>query len=175
MADLHIPNAESCLQILRRTPATLRSVVEMATSEQLDWRPSAERWSISMVLAHLANAEVHGFQQRFTAMMEADRPPLPSYDQMALFRGGATFDGRAELSRFETARVRTLAQLEALPDGAGDRGGQHEEIGFLTVAQLLNEFAYHDIGHVRQVLELFRAHVLYPEMGAYQSYYKINP
>jgi hypothetical protein len=35
------------------------------------------------------------------------------------------------------------------------------------MAQLLNEFAFHD-GHIRQVLELYRSHVLYPEMGAYQ-------
>ncbi len=28
-------------------------------------------------------------------------------------------------------------------------------------AQLLNEFAFHDLGHIRQVMELYRSHVFY--------------
>jgi len=43
------------------------------------------------------------------------------------------------------------------------------------VAQLVNEYAFHDLGHIRQIMELYRAHVFYPEMGAYQGYYKISP
>jgi hypothetical protein len=39
----------------------------------------------------------------------------------------------------------------------------------------LNESAFHDLGHIRQVMELYRSHVFYPEMGAYRGYYKINP
>jgi hypothetical protein len=143
--------------------------------EQLQWRPSAERWSIAMVLAHLADVEVAGFRGRFQAMLGQDQPVLPSYDQLALFRSSADFDPYAEMARFEERRHRTIALLQALPDGAGERPGRHEEFGIITVTQLLNEFAFHDLGHTRQIMELYRSHVFYPEMGPYQGFYKINP
>jgi len=175
MSDLRVPNFERCLQVLKQTPGILRSLLWLATREQLDWRPSSERWSIAMVLAHLADVEMGGFRSRFTAMLGADRPWLPSYDQWALFRSGTEFDPYAEMASFEEQRGETLTLLEGMPEGAGDRTGQHAELGTITVAQLLNEFAFHDLGHIRQVLELYRAHVFYPEMGAYRGYYKVNP
>jgi hypothetical protein len=175
MADLDIPNSTACIQILEGTPGLLRNLLAPATREQLDWRPSAERWSISMVLAHLADVEMSGFRSRFEAMIGHDQPLLPRYDQLALFRSSAGFDPYAEMARFEERRVRTIALLKTLPDGAGERGGRHEEFGTITVAQLLNEFAFHDLGHIRQMMELYRSHVFYPEMGPYQGFYKINP
>jgi|ERR1035441_1600182 hypothetical protein len=175
MKDIRVPNSEQCLQVLRQTPGILRNLLSLATRERLDWCPSAERWSIGMVLAHLAHVEVCGFRSRFEAMLGADRPLLPGYDQWALFLCGIEFDPYAEMARFEEERGETLAFLEGMPDGAGGRAGRHAELGVITVAQLLNEFAFHDLGHIRQVMELYRAHVFYPEMGAYQGYYKINP
>ena len=175
MSDLRIPNAERCLRVLQQTPGILRSLLSLATAEQLDWQPSSERWSISMVLAHLAHVEVHGFFSRFKAMLGSHNPLLPAYDQLALFRSRTQFDAYAEMACFEEARTRTLALLRAMPGGAGERSGMHEELGSLTVAQLLNEFAFHDLGHIRQVMELYRSRVFYPEMGVYQSFYKINP
>jgi hypothetical protein len=108
-------------------------------------------------------------------MLGAERPLLPSYDQWALFQSRTEFDPYAEMARFEEQRGETLRLLEGMPDDAGDRAGQHAELGTITVAQLLNEFAFHDLGHIRQAMELYRAHVFYPEMGAYRGYYKINP
>jgi len=175
MTDSDIPNSEHCLHILRQTPTLLRNLLAAATPDQLAWRPSAERWSISMVLAHLADVEVRGFESRFRAMLGADQPLLKSYDQMGLFTLGIEFDPNAEMARFEERRSATLALLESMPAGAGARTGRHEELGVLTIAQLLNEFAFHDLGHVRQVIEIYRSQVFYPEMGAYQSYYRINP
>lgn len=175
MPDIRVPNSERCLRVLRQTPGILRNLLALAAPEQLDWRPSAERWSISMVLAHLADVEIGGFQSRFEAILGAERPLLPSYDPWDLFKAQKQFDPYAEMARFEEERCATLALLEGMPEGAGSRSGQHEELGTITVAQLLNEFAFHDLGHIRQVMELYRSHVFYPEMGVYQGYYKINP
>jgi hypothetical protein len=175
MPDTRVPNSERCLRILRQTPGILRNLLSLAAREQLDWRPSSERWSITMVLAHLAEVEIQGFRNRFQAMLDADRPLLASYNQLALFQQQAQFDPYGEMARFEEERGETLALLQGMPDGAGERSGQHEELGSITIAQLLNEFAFHDLGHIRQVIELYRSHVFYPEMGVYRGYYKINP
>jgi len=175
MADLQIPNVAACLRILEETPGLLRNLLSQATPEQLHWRPSTERWSITMVLAHLADVEVGGFRSRFEAMAGQEEPSLPRYDQLALFRSGANFDPFAEMARFTEERGQTIAFLKALPGGAGKRRGRHEEFGAITVAELTNEFAFHDLGHIRQIMELYRSRAFYPEMGPYQGYYKINP
>jgi DinB family protein len=163
------------MRILEQTPGTLRMLIASATPEDLAWQPSPERWSINMVLAHLADVEVKGFASRFHAIAEQDDPFLAGYDQLALFRSGAKFDGLRELDRFEPERHKTLAWLKSLEPSVGRRTGRHEELGALTFDQLLNEFAFHDLGHIRQVIELYRSHAFYPNMGVYQSYYTIHP
>jgi len=161
-------------RILRQTPDILRSLLASATAEDLDWQPSPDRWSINMVLAHLADVELKTVG-RFRAIVEQDNPFLPSYDQLELFRSGKKFDGRAELAVFEQERRDTLAWLDYLPSSVGVRTGRHEELGVLSFSHLLNEFAFHDLGHIRQVIELYRSHAFYPNMGVLQSYYKIHP
>jgi hypothetical protein len=163
------------IHILEQTPRTLRSLFTKATKDDLDWQPSPGRWSISMVLAHLAEVEVNGFVSRFRAMAGQDDAFLPAYDQLALFQTGAKFDGRAQLDRFEGQRSETLTWLQSLPASIGERQGRHEQLGVLSFLQLLNEFAFHDLGHIRQIMELYRSHAFYPNMGVFQSYYKINP
>jgi hypothetical protein len=161
--------------ILRQTPDILRSLLANAAPEDLDWQPAPDRWSINMVLAHLADVELKGFVSRFRAIAEQDNPFLPSYDQLDQFRSSKKFDGRAELKTFGQRRGDTLTWLDSLPASVGGRTGRHEELGVLSFNQLLNEFVFHDLGHIRQVIELYRSHAFYPNMGVFQSYYKINP
>ncbi|MCU1273901.1 MAG: hypothetical protein JWO48_1332 [Bryobacterales bacterium] len=163
------------IHILEQTTGTLRSLLTSATKDDLDWQPSPERWSINMVLAHLADVELNGFVSRFRAMAGQDNAFLPAYDQLSLFRSGAKFDGLAELDRFERQRSETLMWLRALPASISERQGRHEQLGVVSFWQLLNEFAFHDLGHIRQIIELYRSHAFYPNMGVFQSYYQINP
>jgi hypothetical protein len=163
------------MRVLEQTPRVLRTLLAAATPEDLAWQPSPERWSISMVLAHLAEVEVKAFQTRFKAMADEDNAFLPSYDQLALFRSRTQFEAPAELESFEQRRGETLTWLKSLPTSVATRSGRHEELGRLTFGQLLNEFAFHDLGHIRQVLELYRSHAFYPNMGVFQRYYKVSP
>ncbi len=162
-------------QVLRQTPNVLRSLLANATTDDVAWQPSPERWSISMVLAHLADVELTGMLHRLRAIAHEDNPHLPFYDQLELFRSGKKFDGFGELASFENRRRDTLGLLDSLPASVGERTGQHAELGLISFSQLLHEFAFHDLGHIRQVAELYRSHAFYPNMGAFQRYYKINP
>lgn len=161
--------------ILERTPGVLREMLAAATPEQLSWRPNPERWSIAMVTAHLADVEEKGFLARFHAIAEQDSPFLPSYDQWELFRGRTEFDAREELERFAGLRRATLEWLQGLPDEVRGRTGRHQELGVISFEDLLHEFPFHDLGHLRQVMELYRARAFYPRMGAFRDYYRINP
>jgi hypothetical protein len=165
----------SALHVLEQTPGVLRSLLSAATGEDLNWRPADDRWSIAMVLAHLHDVEGAGFRSRFHAMLESNNPFLASYDQLALFRSNTKFDALAEFAAFERERKVTLAWLKQLPPEAAARTGRHQELGEISVAELLNEFAFHDLGHIRQVAEVYRSHAFYPRMGGFRKYYQIHP
>lgn len=171
-----IESAFAGMHLLATTPRTLQELLATATAHDLEWQPTLERWSISMVLGHLVDVEEKGFASRFRAIAAEDNPHLPTYDQLALFQGGGKFDGRAELKKFAGLRAKTLEWLNEMPASLMGRTGRHEELGgTITFGQLLHEFAFHDLGHIRQIIELYRSHALYPNMGVFQSYYKINP
>ena len=62
------------LPVLEQTPATLRNILSAATKDDMNWVPSRGRWSITMVLAHLADVELNGFVRRFRAIAEEENP-----------------------------------------------------------------------------------------------------
>ncbi len=164
------------IAILELTPGTLRGLMLHATEEDFTWQPSPQRWSFAMVLAHLAEVEKQGFMDGFRAIEAAAGAFLPAYDQLALFRTGKKFDAQREYDSFARQRASTLAWLRARPEGIGSRTGRHETFGLLSFDQLLHEFAFHDLGHIRQIMELYRTHALYPHMSAaFQEYYQVNP
>ena len=68
-----------------------------------------------------------------------------------------------------------MAWLTSLPARVLSRKGQHSELGTITVEQLMNEWAFHDLGHVRQIAEIVRAQVYYPKLGPFAKYYSVKP
>jgi hypothetical protein len=62
-----------------------------------------------------------------------------------------------------------------VPAAAIARTGNHEEAGMVTIGQFLNEWACHDLGHIRQIAELYRARAFYPNIGTFQRYYSLKP
>jgi DinB superfamily len=164
------------ITVLEQTPIVIEKIVLSATDEEMGWKPSMDRWSISEVLGHLADAEVVGFRERVRAMMEQKNPAIASYDQNAAYAAGKYAGlGRENLKKFCHERDRSLSILRYVSPDVLGRTAQHSKIGSFTVAQLLNEWAFHDLGHIRQIAELFRARAFYPHCGPFQQYYKINP
>lgn len=162
--------------VLEQTPIIIEKLLLDAPQEALQWKPQMDRWSVSEVLAHLADIEVF-FRERVRKMVAEDAPQLGSYDQNAAYAEGKYSGGQARehLHRFCHERDRTLSMLRYLPAAAVARTGQHAEIGRITVAEQLNEWAFHNLGHIRQISELYRARVFYPKMGSFKQYYTVKP
>ena len=165
------------LAVLEQTPIIIEKIVWSATEEQLHWKPAADRWSISEVLAHLADVEVVGFRQRIQMMLEKDNPTLEAYDQNAAAASGKYSAARAResLKIFCHERDRSLSSLRYVPISVLGRSGQHTKIGRVTIGQLMNEWAFHDLGHIRQIAELFRSRAFFPPLGPFQQFYTIKP
>jgi len=119
---------------------------------------------------------VVGFRERVQKMLDEKNPPLHNYDQNAAYNAGK-YAGKARehLKQFCHERDRTLSWLRYLPAGAVGRTGEHKEAGRVTIGQFLNEWACHDLGHIRQIAELYRARAFYPFIGTFQRYYSLKP
>jgi hypothetical protein len=166
------------LSVLRQTPEMLEKMLEAADDEAMLWKPAPERWSISEVLGHLNHVEREIYRSRLQRFLdEEDYPLFESYDTDAHSAQGRYSGeaGRAQLKRFAGERWHSLAMLYQLPAGAEKRPARHSRFGRITLDTMLHEWAYHDLGHVRQIAELYRSIAFYPSMGAYREFYKPQP
>ncbi|MCI0491122.1 MAG: DinB family protein [Blastocatellia bacterium] len=174
-----ITKAEETAQVktLENTPAILQAMLAPLTNEHLDWKPSAERWSISEVLAHLEDVELRVTGLRARRIATEDNPLLESYDQIEEAAKGTYSgrDGREQLERFCRARQESLQWLKGLSPGDWQRTGRHPEVGLIRLEQIMNLWAFHDLGHIRQVAELVRAISFWDGIGSLQRYYSVNP
>lgn len=162
---------------LEATPEILRLLMEGLSEEDTQWKPAPDRFSIAETLEHLSHLEGHCFRDRIQRMVEEENPPLERYDPNVYFQAGQYSGRNAEDSfdHFEEQRELNLEYLRGLPPSVADRIGTHSRFGAITVAQQMNEWAFHDIGHIRQIGELIRALKYYPNIGPFQLEAKVNP
>jgi UDP-N-acetylmuramate dehydrogenase len=159
------------LDTLERTPRILDALLEGLREADLLWQPAPGRWSIQEALAHLAHAEEHCFGRRARAFLAQLEPELASYEAE---------DFRAEplegaLIRFRESRRANLDLLAATPASAAARVARHVSLGRVTLGEMLNEWAFHDLGHIRQVAEIVRARRYYEHMGPWRPHYEVKP
>jgi tRNA-binding protein len=145
------------LEVLRGTASRIAGLIAMRRDEDLRWTTSPERWSISAILAHLADAEVVA-SYRVRMILAAPGTPIQAFDQnawAAAFRY-ADQDALASLALFRSLRHAWLALMTMMDDAALDRYGVHEERGKETVRHLLRLYAGHDLNHERQIERLLQ-------------------
>ena len=162
---------------LELTPGIVRILLLGLTPQQVAWKPAPERFSVAEVLAHLAHAEQFAYLPKYRAFAQEETPALAAYDTDGLISGGeyTNKDAGESIAAFARLRTENLTLLRSLPAEYGHRAGNHSRVGPIRLCELLNECAYHDLGHIRQIAELVRAQRYYPEMGLYKKYYKVNP
>jgi DinB family protein len=170
-------SALSVFKQLEATPDLLHTIVATLSEEEAAWKPAPQRFSIAEIMAHLGEVETQVFRARLARMVNEDRPQLDAYDQEAIGVAGGYAGGNVHqsLTAFRQHRLDNLTYMKNLPAAMEARVGLHAELGPITVGQLLNEWAFHDLGHIRQIAELLRAYRYYPHLGGFQTYYTVNP
>jgi DinB family protein len=160
------------ISMLEKTPAILEILLRDLPGEVLEWKPAPDRWSIGEVLAHLAMIEKL-YEQRVRRIVLEDSPDLPKYEPA---EGEAQKkSARQSMEEFVPLRRAFVFYLHSIPASAAGRTGKHAELGNISLSQMLNELANHDLGHLRQIAELYRAYSFYPNAGPFQKYSNPKP
>jgi len=163
------------LEILATTPQKLEREISTLSRREMLTRPTANKWSIGEVLAHLADVEEIGMRARVAAMVEQDSPTLPSFDQEAraiAFKYN-TIDPRESLTQLARQRSTNVKWLRALRPAQLKRRGVHQTVGEISAEELITEWAFHDLGHLKQILEIKR-YSLYPHIGKMRAFYELK-
>jgi hypothetical protein len=171
-----VTDIQPAVSLLEKTLVVLETLLGDLPADLLQWRPGPDRWSISEVLAHLADIE-KVYSERVRRILAEDSPALQKYEQPGASDAGAYSQGFAaeHLASFTAARRAVVAFLKSVPASSGARTARHSELGVITMSQMLNEWASHDLGHLRQIAEVYRAYAFHPHSGPFQKYSNPKP
>jgi DinB family protein len=166
---------KNVLEILASTPEKLQREISSLSLRQMKTRPAPDKWSAQEILAHLDDVEEVGMRARVGAMVEQEEPLLPAFDQekRALDRRYDRKDPRKSLASFIRQRRANLKWLRRLKPAELRRKGLHQTVGAVTAGEMIHEWAFHDLGHLKQIMEVKR-YALWPHMGNMRKFYKLS-
>lgn len=137
--------------VLAQTADALREMILGVDSAVLARPELPGRWSVTAVIAHLADSELV-WSNRLRRVLAEDRPELIGYDQdlWAARLGYDERDVRTDLDLFDVVRRANLALLAGADETDMGRAGFHQERGEETVEHMVRLYAGHDLVHLAQ-------------------------
>jgi hypothetical protein len=140
------------LAVQAATAKKLERFIKGVPTSKLRKRPAPDKWSVSEIVAHLADAEiVGGFRMRL--ILGAPGTPIAAFDQDSWVTSGhyGKRDPRKSVEQFRVLREANLALLKSLTPEQWKHYGMHSERGQETIEHIVLMFAGHDINHLQQI------------------------
>lgn len=106
-------NGKKPMEILATTARQITRLIDGASKKKLSQRPAPDKWSVTEILAHLADSElVYGFRIRL--ILEASGTPIQGINQdaWAKFSDYAKQDPELSLEAFRITRERLMRLLD---------------------------------------------------------------
>ena len=140
------------LRVQAATADRLARLVKGVPAARLKKRPTPQKWSVSDLLSHLADAEIVA-AWRLRLVLGANGTPIQAFDQDTWVEAlhYSRRDPRESLETFRALRKANLAMLRRLKPAQWDNHGIHSERGVETVTHIVRMFAGHDLNHLAQV------------------------
>jgi hypothetical protein len=135
----------------------LEKLIRGVSPAKLAKRPAPDKWSVTEIVAHLADAEV-AMSWRFRAILGAPGCAIEAFDQdaWASSMNYAKRNPKQSLAAFRAMRENNLALLKSLRSEQLQNYGVHSERGNETIATIAEMMAGHDLNHIRQIEAILR-------------------
>jgi len=155
--------------ILQTTPTRWTALTAALPAELLAARPAAAEWSALECLVHLIDTEAI-FQTRLQAFLSGHDFAAFNPDEQGSKAGPETRP--ADLAaRYDHLRQASLTALAAVTPADLQRTARHAELGRVTLAQMVNEWAAHDLNHTLQA-EKALIQPFIAQCGPWQIYFQ---
>lgn len=148
---VHDYGREQSFEILRKTPDTLRELLDGVSMETISVKNGTE-WSPREVLVHLIDTElVYGFRFRF---IMAEKDPVITPMNQDLWVNAFTYgklNAEQLIRAFTPLRRINLELLQSVSPELFDKQANHPEFGTISVGIMVPHLAAHDQNHLQQI------------------------
>ena len=143
------------LERFRRGGELLAMSTTGAAGPELDFKPSDAHLGVRQIVCHLADAEIVG-AMRLRQIIAEDHPTLQYFDDDA-WAVKLDYNKRKisqALETFRRLRTENHELIKDLPESVFARVGIHSKDGPMTLRQVVEWFATHLEGHVREIQQV---------------------
>lgn len=166
---------EEALDVLERTPATLRALLEGLSAAWTHTSGEPDSWSPYTVIGHLIHGEETDWIPRARIILQhGESRAFEPFDRFAQFDRFKDMPLELLLDTFESLRRQNLKELKAmrLTPSQWELRGTHPALGTVTLRQLIATWVVHDLNHIGQVVRVMSKH--YTEaVGPWKAYLPI--
>jgi hypothetical protein len=135
--------------VLQTTPARWESLARSLPIEALNQVPAPGEWSALACLQHLIETEQLVFPLRVKALLEGR--DFTAFNPEAQGEGWHSLpDAQALAAQFGELRRESLRTLTSVSESDLARTARHQELGLVSMSELLHEWAGHDLMHTVQ-------------------------
>jgi hypothetical protein len=138
------------LAMLEGTPRLISDLAQEIGEAGFERSFAPGKWSGRFILAHLADCEV-AFGFRWRQVASTPGLTVQPFDQDAWAKHYAKLETKWALGAFITARLWNIEFLKALPEEIFQNTAIHPELGKLTLQNMLEITAGHDVNHLEQL------------------------
>lgn len=141
---------ENLLAFLEGTPGVIRSLAGNLPVSELRRKPAKQEFSFLEHVCHLRDIEREGYCVRIAKLLSEEQPFLKDIDgdKLARERNYNSQIFEEALSAFTRARKNNIQTIRPLPPENLKRIGIFQNVGTITVEQLLSMMREHDNGHL---------------------------
>ncbi len=146
---------EKTIEILDRTPRTVRSMLENLSDEWTQSETVDGSWNPFDIVGHYIHGEKTDWIPRLKIILaqgeSIEFEPFDRFAQFILSKGRSLSDLLDEFEALRIENIKKLRELKITNDQLALKG-MHPELGEVTLEQLLATWVVHDLNHIRQIV-----------------------
>ncbi len=147
---------EAYIRDIEALPATLRSLVDGLSAQQIDtpYRPGG--WTLRELVHHVADSHMNAYV-RFKLAVTEDNPTIKTYDQdLWAVLGDVEAPVEVSLDLIGALHARWALFLRSLDEDLFARPFYHPEEGPMKVSDLLQLYSWHSRHHAAHISSLIK-------------------
>ncbi|WP_408892102.1 DinB family protein [Paenibacillus taichungensis] len=146
------------IEILERTPQTLKHLLSGLSEGWLTCNEGEETWNAQEVIDHLIEGEKTNWMTRLTFISNegGSNKPFPAFDRYSHLGRTSEESIEDKLLEFDMLRTRNITGLKELMDSEAklEQTGTHLAFGTVTASELIATWAVHDLTHIAQIVRI---------------------
>jgi hypothetical protein len=158
--------------ILARTPGALDALLRGLPDTWTRHNEGGDTWDVRDIIGHLIHGDRTDWIPRAKRVLQSgESVPFEAFDMGGHARETEGKSIAQLLDDFARVRSENLRELRALNLGPADleRRGRHPSLGSVTLAQLLDTWAAHDLTHLHQISRVM-AYQYRDAVGPWKAY-----